>query len=554
MTDIGDILGLNKNGPNGARVIQSKAIPPKKNKQNNKRKKIPRLLYNLVGDQDHAAALVSSAPSQTFSKRRGGGSSARGSSMLRNNEKITWRWKPFSNSARKDNDKVQLNHWKRSDAPKDIDYQFTRFNEEVIVVAPMENETDEVVENDEWSVEDTMKLLAACHKYELRWPIIHDRWEGEKIRTEEALKTRYFEVAKTILAYRFEPGRRAPTKDTAPLPTDDSIRIKQPKGAAATVLMDLDWSSQKEKERVKLAEQSFRLTEQDEKETKRLKDYVKRIDVELRKLKRDRTLMNKNKQKNSNNNKIPTTAKYGRIGIDTYRAPNSNLPQPTFGPGSDETSVVYLRSSRLANVPSTETFNPKMVGKITKVLNELSVPLRPLPTQRVCDAYDKLRQDIAKLLTARKYYHNKNGDRGRKVPPPKPQEVVDDLMLGTSSGNNNNMYNGGMLAVPDSSSGASNKASGSSSSTTTTTKLTKNKNNNNSRKRKSTSITIKGPKKRSRTNSITAPKKLQDSDDEGVTSEKYKLELPDETTTKKTTTTTSRKTTTTKPRKRQRKN
>ena len=52
---------------------------------------------------------------------------------------------------------------------------------------------------------------------------------GEKIRTEEALKTRYFEVAKTILAYRFEPGRRAPTKDTAPLPTDDSIRIKQPK-------------------------------------------------------------------------------------------------------------------------------------------------------------------------------------------------------------------------------------------------------------------------------------------------------------------------------------
>ena len=70
-----------------------------------------------------------------------------------------------------------------------------------------------------------------------------------------------------------------------------------------------------------------------------------------------------------------------------------------------------------------------MVGKITKVLNELSVPLRPLPTQRVCDAYDKLRQDIAKLLTARKYYHNKNGDRGRKVPPPKPQEVVDDLML-----------------------------------------------------------------------------------------------------------------------------
>ena len=38
MTDIGDILGLNKNGPNGARVIQSKAIPPKKNKQNNKKK------------------------------------------------------------------------------------------------------------------------------------------------------------------------------------------------------------------------------------------------------------------------------------------------------------------------------------------------------------------------------------------------------------------------------------------------------------------------------------------------------------------------------------
>ena len=204
-----------------------------------------------------------------------------------------------------------------------------------------------------------------------------------------------------------------------------------------------------------------------------------------------------------------------------YTVHRVNIAPATFGPGSDGSSIVYLRSSRLANVPSSQ-FDKKMVGKIAKVLNELGVPSRPLPTQRVCDAYDKLRQDIIKLLTARKYYHNKNSGRGRKVPVPKVQEVEEDLLMPSSS---SNIYDSGLLAVPEpsSSSGGTTTAhtqslSGSSAKNKTTGSTASNSNKSksggstNSRKRKATSLTIKGPKKRSRP-SVTH---LKDSDDEGV--------------------------------------
>eukprot|EP00944_MAST-04C_sp_MAST-4C-sp1_P008618 g8618.t1 len=334
MTDIGDILGLNRGG--GAHAARSKAPKDKKAKENVARKKIPRLLYNLLGDQSQAAAIISSAPTRALQKHHlGNRLQNRAVSILRSNEKLAWRWKPFSNSARTDNEKAKL----------------------------------------------------------------------------------------------------------TPLPSNDSIRVKQPKGVAATAIMDLEWNAHKEKERVQLAEQSFRLTKSDEDEAKRLKEYIKRIDIELRKLKRERSLMNK---REGSSKGASTMVRGEGVVSQIYRAPSEHLPRPTFGPGSDGSSIVYLRSSRLANVPSSQVFDKKMVGKIAKVLNELGVPSRPLPTQRVCDAYDKLRQDIIKLLTARKYYHNKNSGRGRKVPAPKVQEVDEDLLMPPSS---SNIYDSGLLAI-----------------------------------------------------------------------------------------------------------
>jgi DNA methyltransferase 1-associated protein 1 len=40
--------------------------------------------------------------------------------------------------------------------------------------------------------------------------------------------------------------------------------------------------------------------------------------------------------------------------------------------------------------------------KVGLVLAELGVPSRPMPTEAVCAAYDKLRQDILKVLTLQK--------------------------------------------------------------------------------------------------------------------------------------------------------
>ena len=59
---------------------------------------------------------------------------------------------------------------------------------------------------------------------------------------------------------------------------------------------------------------------------------------------------------------------------------------------------------------------------------ELNVPSRPVPTQRVCDAYDQLRQSVLTLLGAQKQLRKVNG-KPRKIPPVKPVSPikVDDI-------------------------------------------------------------------------------------------------------------------------------
>ena len=46
----------------------------------------------------------------------------------------------------------------------------------------------------------------------------------------------------------------------------------------------------------------------------------------------------------------------------------------------------------------SNTSLPRMLQKMHMVLAELGVPARPIPTQRVCDAYDALRRDILAVL------------------------------------------------------------------------------------------------------------------------------------------------------------
>jgi DNA methyltransferase 1-associated protein 1 len=118
-------------------------------------------------------------------------------------------WKEFENPARSDG--LLLRHWERkSEAPNELSYQFSKFNVQVDVPQYTDGEY-EMLKNDDWSREETDYLFSMCREYDLRFPIIWDRyeWPGKK-RSLEDLKARYYTSCRSLMELRTPMGQMSP--------------------------------------------------------------------------------------------------------------------------------------------------------------------------------------------------------------------------------------------------------------------------------------------------------------------------------------------------------
>ncbi|OLN82223.1 SWR1-complex protein 4 [Colletotrichum chlorophyti] len=226
-SDVRDVLNLPTDGHGGPR-------PAKKQKTSAPRpnlKGLAREVQNLGGD--NPIAIVPQV--SIFKKRRFG------------NRKPASKWelKPFTNSARGDSGALVLKHWKRkttgpedgaaaqgdtemkdadgeSTAAKPEDSMFAKFNVEVDVPQYSDDQYRTNLQSDDWTKTETDYLLELVRDFDLRWPIIWDRYDylpeainGEasadgdeskaiipvpKPRTMEDLKARYYEVAAKMMA------------------------------------------------------------------------------------------------------------------------------------------------------------------------------------------------------------------------------------------------------------------------------------------------------------------------------------------------------------------
>jgi DNA methyltransferase 1-associated protein 1 len=157
-----------------------------------------------------------------------------------------WEHKQFRNSARDDQTLI-LRHWKRktepgqpgdhadaesSEAVKDEngedgsktedvieDSAFSKFNVKVQIPEYNDEQYNAKLQNDDWTQEETTYLMTLVRDYDLRWPLIWDRYDfvpkapedadmnGEnsavvpvaKPRDMEDLKARYYEVAAKMM-------------------------------------------------------------------------------------------------------------------------------------------------------------------------------------------------------------------------------------------------------------------------------------------------------------------------------------------------------------------
>jgi DNA methyltransferase 1-associated protein 1 len=99
---------------------------------------------------------------------------------------------PFSNPARRDG--LVLRHWRRA-ADEGKEYAFARFNKKLEMPLFSDAEYVNHLASDGWTRAETDHLLDLCSRFDLRFPVIQDRWDRgqfKTLRSVEDLKERYY--------------------------------------------------------------------------------------------------------------------------------------------------------------------------------------------------------------------------------------------------------------------------------------------------------------------------------------------------------------------------
>ena len=92
-------------------------------------------------------------------------------------------------------------HWVKAEIDY-LDYPYSKFNTKIDIVTYTDDEYEQLLKRDDWSKSETDHLMYLCLKYDLRWPVIVDRFELTPPRTTEQLQERYYGIVSKIKAHR----------------------------------------------------------------------------------------------------------------------------------------------------------------------------------------------------------------------------------------------------------------------------------------------------------------------------------------------------------------
>ncbi|GFP93587.1 DNA methyltransferase 1-associated protein 1 [Phtheirospermum japonicum] len=398
--DAKDILGLPKN----ALPSQDKKSKPPKESQR-KPDGISREVYALTGG---LAPLMPAIDVNHLKRKAQSG-----------NEKITWQWLSFTNSARKDD--LQLYHWVRvvNGNPPTGDYSFAKYNKSVDVIKYTDEEYEKYLTNPAWTKEETDQLFDLCERFDLRFVVVADRFPSSK--TVEELKDRYYSVSRALVI------ARAPSSGDV----------------AGHPLVKEQYNASQETERKRALNLLLSHTKQQERKDVEVLAHAKRI-TEARK-----TL--KAAADKAADTVLPVLSDIGPLSAEKAAgtlAPSTNpqLP-PSSTPVSETASVmaslrmlrVYLRTYALEQMvqAASSSAGLRTIKRVEQTLQDLGVNLKPkVPTKAVCAEHLELRKEILTLLNLQKQlqYKEAEGSSFRdssftETPgtPPKPSLRAADL-------------------------------------------------------------------------------------------------------------------------------
>ncbi|ESO12570.1 hypothetical protein HELRODRAFT_62417 [Helobdella robusta] len=279
-----------------------------------------------------------------------------------------WKWMPFTNPARKDG--AVFYHWRRI-ADEGLEYPFVRFNKIIDVPTYSDLEYQQHLHSDAWTRQETDHLFSLCKRFDLRFVIVHDRWNRERYphkRSIEDLKERYYAICHILHKLRNPQS-------------DQKMRV---------------FDANHERRRKEQLEKLFHRTEEQIEEEERLVQELKKI--EQRKKEREKKAMDLQKLITAADNNSDSRRSERKISkkIVPYKTRESNVaPESTSIKFPDfKQSGVYLRSQKM-KLPIS--LGQKKTKAIEQMLEEFAIEPNPVPTQEIVNSFNDLRQDMVLL-------------------------------------------------------------------------------------------------------------------------------------------------------------
>ena len=355
-------------------------------------------------------------------------------------------------------DNESFYHWVKAEIDY-LDYPYSKFNTKIDVVTYSDDEYEQVLKRDDWSRSETDHLMYLCLKYDLRWPVIVDRYTLTPPRTTEHLQERYYGIVSKIKALRAGATEAQMTNE-------------------AYTKFDVSF----QKARRTQLELMLRKLKGDEEEEAALKEELKNIDAEL---KRKRSISKKDKTAvkdeavavdgtNGSSGNVPfQNANSRRVGsgliipfssIDdnsssssSSSSNNNNISNSEHdGSNSRKQGAIELpsagnprlQSSRLVPLEFTQDIAKSLTKKMSLLLNELGMPENPLPTRAVCDLVDAVRKETATLLSIQNVLHKKDSEIVNTKAATAAQ--INDYVAAVNQSNTNNATISGPRVDPKS--------------------------------------------------------------------------------------------------------
>lgn len=254
------------------------------------------------------------------------------------------------------------------------DYPYAKFNNRIEVLTYTNEEYDVLLQSSHWNRSETDHLMDLCYQYDLRWPVITDRYSLLPPRTLDEIRTRYYYV----LA-RLKKSRTG---------ISDSV-IK----SESFVTLDIDY----EKQRRANLELQFRKTKETEQEERALKDELKSVELTLKKAKKSMPSVGGSTK--GAGAKVKANRGAGRPPSATVKTEDASAESDLYAydpkkppiPHVPTPGRPYLQSCRLLpDDPKSLNLSYSRQKKMDILLTELGIPEHVTPTRAVCDLHDEV--------------------------------------------------------------------------------------------------------------------------------------------------------------------